>query len=120
MSEEKEEWEGPERRKGKDETRIGQVDWHHRWKAILAMVYAVIIIFDFILLPAFKLSTAPTYLDIISSINELDAEVQKVALTTLTQEWQPLTMFAGGMFHIAMGAILTGAAISGRSGLMKK
>lgn len=71
------------------------------------------------LLPAYKVATQPSFLDIVHQIAVLDVEVQKSALAVARPEWQPLSMFAGGMFHIAMGAILTGAAVAGRGGLSK-
>lgn len=69
-----------------------QEDWLTRkWRPMMAVTYMVICIFDFILGPilnyAFFSKTGADF-----------------------NAWKPLTMSEGGLFHIAMGAILGLAA----------
>ena len=74
------------------------------WKAMLAFVYAVICIFDFIVVPAWIGITRPT-LEVMSTF---DIEFVK----TVYYQHQPFTLQGGGLFHLAFGALLTGSAIS--------
>lgn len=58
-----------------------------RWRPIMAIVYSTIVLFDFILAPV--LWGLLIYL--------LDGDVI---------QWNPLTLEDGGLFHVAMGAVL--------------
>ena len=58
-----------------------------RWRPIMAMVYAMIDFFDFIV--------APVLWGLLVYV--LDGDVI---------QWKPLTLDNGGMFHVAMGAVL--------------
>lgn len=49
---------GENRRKSKDETKFTDVEWHDKWKPILAIVYATVIIFDFIFTSCIQSSNA--------------------------------------------------------------
>ena len=60
------------------------------WRPMMAFVYTGVIIFDFVIGPIFW-----------SIIQYYALEQGNVAL-----QWVPLTAAAGGLFHVAMGAIL--------------
>ena len=88
------------------------------WRPIAAGVYLVICIFDFIIMPM-KLTRYEQHRDftqIYEQIMKLESPQAQVALINkidlTVQEWQPLTLGGGGMFHLAFGAILTGAAVT--------
>jgi hypothetical protein len=57
------------------------------WRPLMAWVYAVTVMFDFVLAPIllgiYTVATGQKYI-----------------------QWQPLTIQGGGMFHIAMGAVI--------------
>lgn len=57
------------------------------WRPLMAWVYAVTVMFDFVLAPillgVYTVATGQRYI-----------------------QWQPLTIQGGGMFHIAMGAVI--------------
>jgi hypothetical protein len=60
---------------------------------MMAVVYMVIILFDFIIFPIFW------------SIVQIYGSTGVVSL-----QWSPLTLLSGGIFHAAMGAVLGVAA----------
>lgn len=63
------------------------------WRPMMAVVYMVIILFDFIVFPIFW------------SIVQVYGSAGVVSL-----QWAPLTLLSGGIFHAAMGAVLGVAA----------
>ena len=63
------------------------------WRPMMAVVYMVIILFDFIVFPIFW------------SIIQLYGSSGVVSL-----QWSPMTLLSGGVFHAAMGAVLGVAA----------
>jgi Na+/H+-dicarboxylate symporter len=63
------------------------------WRPMMAVVYMVIILFDFIIFPIFW------------SIVQIYGSTGVVSL-----QWSPLTLISGGIFHAAMGAVLGVAA----------
>lgn len=62
------------------------------WRPAMGYSYMMICIFDFIVAPV------------------LWSVVQAWQSGNVTLQWQPLTLIAGGFFHIAMGAVLGVAA----------
>ena len=84
------------------------------WKAMLAFVYAVICIFDFIVVPAWiGLTRAAIDFDLtMQSLVALDPSVQIRIIEAMTFQHQPFTLQGAGLFHLAFGALLTGSAIS--------
>ena len=58
-----------------------------RWRPIMAIVYAAVVVFDFIV--------APIMWGLLIYFLDGDAV-----------QWKPLTLTDGGLFHVAMGAIL--------------
>ena|ERR1700744_1770192 len=65
-----------------------QPTWMNIWKEVLSYVFSAVIAFDFIIAP--------------STVMILDG-IAKANLPT----WQPLTLQGGGLFYVAMAAILS-------------
>ena len=74
------------------------------WKAVLAVVYAFICLFDFVIVPAWIGITRPP-LEVLSALNT-------ETLNIIYNQHSPFTLQGGGLFHLAFGALLTGSAIS--------
>jgi hypothetical protein len=66
------------------------------WRPIVAISYVVIILFDFVV--------APILWSVVQVNNEIMIESIK--------QWTPLTLESGGLFHMAIGAILGVAAFT--------
>ena len=62
-----------------------------RWRPMMAWVYMAVVLFDFIVAPIFWTIWQGSYA----------ASTGVVAL-----QWAPITLASGGLFHVAMGAIL--------------
>jgi hypothetical protein len=78
---------------------------HRHWRDWLALCYIAICVFDFMV--------GATWWNL--SIREMFNEClvkydQAICYANLPPMWQPYTLQNGGMFHIAMGAILGAAA----------
>lgn len=58
------------------------------WRPLLAITYILVIVFDFIIAPAGW------------------SIIQMIASGNVTQQWEPITLLSGGLFHLSMGAIL--------------
>ena len=85
---------------------------HEGWKVVLALVYAIICIFDFIIVPVW-ISTTREELDMtILSNSEVDHNIQMQLINSVWAPYEPLTLKGAGMFHLAFGALLTGSALS--------
>lgn len=82
-----------------------------RWRSTMAYVYAIICIFDFVIFPTFIGVFRVEVDDIVISIKELPPEIQFKILDSRYGTHVPLTLQGGGLFHLAFGALLTGAAI---------
>lgn len=64
-------------------------DWMNRkWRPAIGWTYMAICIFDFIAAPILWSLAQAFYYGVVN------------------QQWEPITMVSGGLFHIAMGAIL--------------
>jgi hypothetical protein len=71
-------------------------DWvSAKWRPMMGWMYMIVCIFDFIIFP------------VLWTI--IQASDQQGAVTV---EWNPLTLKGGGLFHMAMGAVLGVAAWS--------
>lgn len=84
------------------------------WKSVMAVIYAVICIFDFIIVPSW---IGITRADVLAGfemmqLTTLDPQVQIKLIDSLTYQHQPFTLQGGGLFHLAFGALLTGSALS--------
>lgn len=62
------------------------------WRPMMAVVYMVIIIFDFVIFPIFW------------------SLIQVYGAGVVSLQWSPMTLLSGGVFHAAMGAVLGIAA----------
>jgi hypothetical protein len=62
------------------------------WRPAMAVVYMAVIVFDFIVFPIFW------------------SLVQVYGSGVVSIQWNPMTLYAGGVFHAAMGAVLGVAA----------
>jgi hypothetical protein len=84
------------------------------WKTILATVYAVICLFDFVVAPAYFAHTRTRVLNDFENmqLERLSPAIQDQVAKTISLRHSPFTLEGGGMFHIAFGALLTGSAIS--------
>jgi len=84
------------------------------WKSLMAVIYAIICIFDFIIVPSFMGMAQKSQADTLdlTQLVTLDPAVQIQLLKSLVVQHEPFTLRGAGMFHLAFGALLTGSAIS--------
>lgn len=67
-------------------------DWiNKKWRPAMGWMYMTVCIFDFILFPV-----------MFTLVQFWEQEAANDAF----RQWQPLTLIGGGLFHIAMGAVL--------------
>lgn len=76
------------------------------WRPAAAVIYLIICIFDFIVMPIWFGAYGETLSSIIMTIKDLPADAQIVVLNMKLAAWEPITLKGGGLFHIAFGAIL--------------
>jgi hypothetical protein len=70
-------------------------DWMNRkWRPAMGWMYMIVCIFDFIIFPV------------------LWSLLQAAQGGSVTTQWNPITLIGGGLFHLAMGAVLGIAAWS--------
>lgn len=91
--------------------------WYKQiWQPAAFFIYLLICVFDFFLMPAIYEARKPKIEDMINlTLKYQEPSSQVQALTTLIRNqnsWTPITLEGGGLFHMAFGAILTGAAIT--------
>ena len=85
---------------------------HEGWKSMLAFVYAVICIFDFIIVPAwFGISRVGQEFNLVL-LDTYEPSVQLRIIESMTMQHKPFTLQGGGLFHLAFGALLTGSALT--------
>ena len=84
------------------------------WKSIMAIVYALICVMDFILIPIGLNAMRKEVLDegTKTLLNGLDPVSQVEFIKAIYRQYTPLTLQGNGVFHLSFGAILTGSAIS--------
>lgn len=92
-------------------------EWYQKvWRPCLAFVYIAVVLFDFIIMPVYvEYHNRGVDLSKIQDLDKLSPVSQVEAIKQINlgeRAWEPLTLGAGGLFHIAMGAILTGAAVT--------
>jgi len=98
--------------------------WYKKyWRPMLAAVYAVIVVFDFLVMPIIleinnTKYTAQQAVELSLQYTDASAQTSALSIFTNTRTWNPLTLMGGGMFHLAFGALLTGAAVT--RGMEKK
>lgn len=72
-------------------------DWlNTKWRPAMGWLYLIVCIFDFVIFPIFW--------SVIQALGKGQVNIQ----------WQPITLFGAGLFHLSMGAIL-GIAVYGRT-----
>jgi hypothetical protein len=80
------------------------------------LVYLVICVFDFLVMPIVYTSIyrRQDLAYIVELTEKLQAPAQAAGLASMisSREWKPITLQEGAFFHLAFGAILTGAAIT--------
>jgi len=92
--------------------------WYKKiWRPVLAFTYITICLFDFMIMPAMMESfneRENNQQAVELALKFTDTAVQIKALEAFTEKrsWIPLTLGGGGFFHIAFGALLTGAAVT--------
>lgn len=83
-----------------------------RWRPGLAFVYSVICIFDFIVVPVWIGTTRLPLVELLPMVDSMPAEAKKQVLEYAFRTHVPYTLQNAGLFHLAFGALLTGAAIT--------
>ena len=89
----------------------------HRWRWTALIVYLVICIYDFMVVPIYY-GFARMGLDLADYMGHLkeieDPLVQMEYLKKLVSQHEPFTLKGGGLFHLAFGALLTGSVFGGK------
>jgi len=82
----------------------------NKWRPSMAWTYMAIIIFDFMVAPFLTgMYFAVTMPDIIFPVGTTLAQMKEVMAEYKIpdlEQWQPITLQAGGFFHITMGVVL--------------
>ncbi|MNK84249.1 hypothetical protein D3C87_1040910 [compost metagenome] len=76
------------------------------WRPAAAVIYLLICLFDFVLVPTYLGLWSEPLKDLILAIKDLPPDAQSIVLTMKLATWDPLTLKGGGLFHVAFGAIL--------------
>lgn len=84
------------------------------WKTMMALVYALICLFDFVIVPAWIGLTSINLLEHLEYVDmlALDGQAKLLIIQSFVESHEPFTLKGGGLFHLAFGALLTGSAIS--------
>lgn len=82
------------------------------WKAGLAFIYSLVVIFDFIVVPSWIGLHRPDLFKVIEAVKTLTPEMQQLALQIAFRSHEAFTLQGSGLFHLAFGALLTGAAVT--------
>jgi len=86
------------------------------WKSMLATVYALICVFDFLVVPSWRGITDLFDEDVynnVEKLSQLDPSIQIAVIQAENYQHEPFTLKGGGLFHLSFGALLTGSAITG-------
>ena len=86
----------------------------HRWRWTALIVYLVICIYDFMVVPIYY-GFARMGLDLADYMEHLpeDPLVAMEYLKKLVSQHEPFTLKGGGLFHLSFGALLTGSVFGG-------
>lgn len=69
-----------------------QEDWiQKKWRPMMAVMYMMVCIFDFVVFPI-----------MFTGVQFWEVE----AVNDAFRQWNPITLGGGGLFHVAMGAVL--------------
>jgi hypothetical protein len=84
------------------------------WQALAGVVYLVICVFDFVIVPAWIGINRVDIASVLAleQVAAWDPSVLVIVLEQLGHQHEPFTLRAGGLFHISFGAILTGSALA--------
>jgi hypothetical protein len=82
------------------------------WKTVLAVVYATICLFDFVVVPSWIGFTREELNLTLFTNPAISMQVQLELIKSLYVQHQPFTLQGGGLFHLAFGALLTVSAIT--------
>lgn len=97
-------------------------DWFYaRWKELCAIVFLMLVLFDFILAPiGYAILYKPvSFNQIVTESQKLSPEAQTVFITAAIAsrphaEWQPLTLGGNGLVYLCFLAILGIASWKGK------
>ena len=84
------------------------------WKPLLALIYALICVFDFVIIPTWIAATRDQLDTSVFGQSEVDHDIQMQLIELVWAPYEPLTLKGAGMFHLAFGALLTGSALAKR------
>lgn len=80
------------------------------WRPAMAWAYVIIVLFDFLIAPAIMMAffgNAQAQLTLPIGLTAVEyVEILKALPPVTYHAWAPLTLQAGGFFHITMGVIL--------------
>jgi len=84
------------------------------WKTVLAVVYSIICLVDFVVMPVAITAAKGAGLKefIATELRTFDPAIQLQLLQVISRDYSPFTLQGAGVFHLAFGALLTGSALS--------
>lgn len=82
------------------------------WKPASAFVYTLICLCDFVVFPAYVGINRVDLVQLIGLMEGMEPTIQTQLLRSATNGYEPFTLRGSGLFHLAFGALLTGAAIT--------
>lgn len=82
------------------------------WKAGLAFIYSVVVVFDFVIVPIWVGIHRVDLLALLEVVKTLPPDIQGSTITLAYRQHTPYTLQGAGLIHIAFGALLTGSAIT--------
>lgn len=85
--------------------------WYSKsWRPIAAYIYLFICICDFVFIPVYyeyaKTIQQSSYVELALMFPEGVYQIEALKALQTSRTWEPLTLQATGLFHIAFGAIL--------------
>ena len=87
-----------------------------RWTALI--VYVVICLFDFVIVPSYIGLTRPYPAEYIKTLSGLEDTMVRIEYLKIASQGvnrhEPFTLNNGGIFHISFGALLTGSVFGMR------
>ena len=108
-----------------DEQTVCEESWYKKmWRPMLAGTYILLVIFDFLIMPIVievantRESSNAQAVELALKFKDPTSQIQALKTFAENRVWSPLTLMGGGMFHVAFGALLTGAAVT--RGMEKK
>tara|TARA_R110000824_G_C15121802_1_gene668189 strand:- start:964 stop:1230 length:267 start_codon:yes stop_codon:yes gene_type:complete len=81
-----------------------------RWRWTALIVYLIICVYDFIIVPVWFGLNRPDLGFFITQLNSIeDPLIQLELMKKMTGQHNPFTLMGGGLFHLSFGALLTGS-----------